>query len=125
VCRRAVLVGVSVSLLAMTSAALSQDAARYIAARGPGQPKHVLWSSSVAAQQCGHALLKNQDVRKWCEEGMAPGIKPKLGTLEPGTRVERLQSNECHDMAQIKVLEGPLKGHVGCTNVSALTTVKP
>ena len=109
----------------MASVALSQEAIRYIAARPPGQSKFVLWSSSVAARQCGHALLKNQDVRKWCEEGMVSGTKPKLGTLDPGTQVERLQSTECDDMAQIKVLDGPLKGRVGCTTVSALTTVKP
>ena len=123
--RCAVLVSFGLSLLAMTSVAVSQDAIGYIAARPSGQSKHVLWSSSVAARQCGHALLKNQDVRKWCEDGMIPGVKAKLGTLEPGTRVERLHSTECDDMAQIKVLEGPLKGRVGCTNVSALTTVKP
>src|SRR5262245_32888926 len=109
----------------MASVALSQEAIRYIAARPPGQSKFVLWSSSVAARQCGHALLKNQDVRKWCEEGMVSGTKPKLGTLDPGTRVERLQSTECDDMAQIKVLDGPRKGRVGCTTLSALTTVKP
>jgi len=113
------------SLLAMTSVAVPQDALRYIAAKPPGHPKYVLWSSSVAARQCGHALLKNQDVRQWCEDGMVPGVKPKLGTLDSGTRVERLQSTDCDDMVQIRVLEGPLKNRVGCTTSSALTTVKP
>lgn len=113
------------SLLTMTSGAVSQEAIRYIGARPPGQSKHVLWSSSVAARQCGHALLKNQDVRQWCEDGMVPGVKPKLGTLDPGTRVERLQSTDCDGMVQIRVLEGPLKNRVGCTTSSALTTVKP
>jgi hypothetical protein len=112
-------------LLAVTSAAVPQEAIRYIGARAPGQSKYVLWSSSVAARQCGHALLKNQDVRQWCEDGMIPGVKPKLGALDPGTRVEQLQSTECEDMAQIKVLEGPLKNRVGCTTRSALKTVKP
>ena len=56
---------------------------------------------------------------------MVPGVKPKLGTLDPGTRVERLQSTDCDDMVQIRVLEGPLKNRVGCTTSSALTTVKP
>jgi hypothetical protein len=123
--RRVVLGGLGLSFLAVTSVAVPQEAVRYIAARPPGQPKYVLWSNSVAARQCGHALLKNQDIRKWCEDGMVPGVKPKLGTLEAGTRVERLQSTDCDDMAQIRVLEGPLKNRVGCTTRSALTTVKP
>jgi hypothetical protein len=113
------------SLLAVTSIAIPQEAIRYIGARPPGQSKYVLWSSSVAARQCGHALLKNQDVQQWCEDGMVPGVKPKLGTLDPGTRVEQLQSTECEDMAHIKVLEGPLKNRVGCTTRSALKTAKP
>ena len=56
---------------------------------------------------------------------MIPGVKPKLGTLEPGTRVEHLPSTACEEMVQIKVLEGPLKNRVGCTSKAALTTVKP
>lgn len=123
--RRVVFGTLGLSLLAMTSVAGPQDALRYIAAKPPGHPKYVLWSSSVAARQCGHALLKNQDVRQWCEDGMVPGVKPKLGTLDSGTRVERLQSTDCDDMVQIRVLEGPLKNRVGCTTSSALTTVKP
>ena len=112
-------------LLTVTSVAAPQEAIRYIGARPPGQSKYVLWSSSVAARQCGHALLKNQDVRQWCEDGMVTGVKPKLGTLDPGTRVERLPSTACEDMVQIRVLEGALKNRVGCTSHSALTTVKP
>ena len=123
--RRVVFGTLGLSLLAMTSVPVPQDALRYIAAKPPGHSKYVLWSSSVAARQCGHALLKNQDVRQWCEDGMVPGVKPKLGTLDPGTRVERLQSTDCDDMVQIRVLEGPLKNRVGCTTNSALTTVKP
>ena len=123
--RVALFIPLSLFLLAVTSVAVPQEAIRYIGTRPPGQSKYVLWSSSMAARQCGHALLKNQDVRQWCEEGMIPGVKPKLGTLDPGTRVEQLQSTECEDMAQIKVLEGPLKNRVGCTNRSALTAVKP
>ena len=112
-------------LLMMTSVAVPEEVIRYIAARSPGQSKFVLWSSSMAARQCGHALLKNHDVQQWCEDGMVPGVKPKLGTLDPGTRVERLQSTECEEMVRIKVLEGPLKNRVGCTSKAALTTVKP
>jgi len=123
--RRVVFSTLCLSVLAMTSVAVPQEAIRYIGARAPGQSKYVLWSSSMAARQCGHALLKNQDIRKWCEEGMVPGVKPKLGVLNPGTQVERLQSTECEEMVQIRVLEGPLKGRVGCMTVSALTTVKP
>ena len=113
------------SLLAISSIAFSQEALRYIAARPPGQSQYVLWSSSVAALQCGHAIFKNLDIRQWCEDGVVPGVKPKLGTLEPGTRVKRLDSTECGDMVQIRILDGPLKDRVGCTTSSALTTVKP
>src|SRR5215471_7751003 len=111
--RRVVFSTLCLSVLAMTSVAVPQEAIRYIGARPPGQSKYVLWSSSLAARQCGHALLKNQDVQQWCEDGTALGVKPKLGMLDPGTRVEQLQSTACEDMAQIIVLEGPLKNRVG------------
>jgi hypothetical protein len=112
-------------LFVLSSSAFPQGAVRYIAARPPGQSNYVLWSSSLAAEQCGHAMLKNTDIRQWCEDGVVPGVRPKLGTLEPGTRVERLNSTDCQDMVQIRILDGRLKDQIGCTTASALMSVKP
>jgi hypothetical protein len=93
--------------------------------KGSGAGGYVLWSSHLAASQCGHAMLRNLNVREWCEEGTVPGVRPKLGRLKAGTVVEKLDSTECGDMVQVRVLSGELKDQVGCAAAAALTSAKP
>ena len=116
---------VSLIAAAIPGPSMADDPIRYIAAPTKAANKFVLWSSYRAATQCGHAMLAGRDVRKWCEEGTGPSHKPKLGKLDAGTRVERLDSTECDAMVQIRVLDGPLTGAIGCVSTAALTSVKP
>ena len=112
-------------LLASIGTAFAQDTIRYVAPPPQGSPGYVLWSSALAARQCAQAVLKGWNTREWCEDGIAPGVKPKLGHLEPATPVERLDSTECRDTVQVRVLEGALKGQVGCVAGAGLTSIKP
>lgn len=53
------------------------------------------------------------------------GVKRTVGTADPGTQVERLESREYREVVQVRVLAGPLKGEVGCLPGGALTSLKP
>ncbi len=110
-----------------TSFSGAQSNIRYVVSvpKGSGAEGYVLWSSYLAASQCGHAMLRNLNVREWCEDGTVPGVRPKLGRLKAGTVVEKLDSTECHDMVQVRVLSGELKDQVGCAAASALTSARP
>src|SRR5262249_37318781 len=116
---------VSLTATVIPSLGRADDSILYIAAPTNAANKFVLWSSYRSATQCGHAMLAGRDVRKWCDEGIGPSHKPKLGNFDAGTRVERLDTNECDAMVQIRVLDGPLKGAIGCVSSAALTSDKP
>jgi hypothetical protein len=117
--------GVVLLLVASVGMTLAQDAIRYVVPAPESSRGYVLWSSHLAARQCSQAAIRGRNTREWCEDGVVPGVKPKLGNLEPGTQVERLDSTECRDMVQIRVLDGALKGQVGCIAGAGLTSVKP
>jgi hypothetical protein len=101
-------------LLASVGTTSAQEALRYVA---PGREEsRVLWPSRRAVAECRQAFLRGWDFRPWCGEGVV---------LEPATSVERLDSTECRDMVQVRLLEGALKGQVGCIAGAGLTSIKP
>ena len=86
----------------------------------------ILWIDRLAATNCARATLRGteQDRRELCEDGTA-GAKPKVGLLDAGTEVERLDPRACGDLVQVRVVDGPLTGGVGCISGGALTRVRP
>jgi hypothetical protein len=115
-------------LLALTTALTTHAVAgdpQYIALTrsGLGVP---LWTDRTAAANCARVTVRGteQDRRKICEEG-AGGTKPKVGLLTAGTKIERLDTQACADLVQVRVLDGPLAGGVGCISGGALTRIRP
>jgi hypothetical protein len=89
--------------------------------------EYALWSSAESADLCARAWIGGtaQDRRRFCEEGVVPGVKPRVGALAVGMEVELLDSRECRRMAHVRVLTGPLKGKTGCIAAQALSSIKP
>jgi hypothetical protein len=116
-------------LLALTFAlathAFAEGEHQYVKMTNSGQAV-VLWTDRLAATNCARATLRGteQDRRELCEDGTV-GTKPKVGVLEAGTEVERLDPRACGDLVQVRVLDGPLTGGVGCISGGALTRVRP
>ena len=86
----------------------------------------ILWTDRLAATNCARATVRgtDQERRELCEDGTA-GTKPKVGLLNAGTEVERLDPRACGDLVQVRVLDGPLTGGIGCISGGALTRVRP
>jgi hypothetical protein len=86
----------------------------------------ILWTDRLAATNCARATVRGseQERRELCEDGTA-GTKPKLGVLDAGTEVERLDPGACGDLVRVRVLGGPLTGGIGCISGGALTRVRP
>jgi hypothetical protein len=115
----------SLVLVCFATPCAAQDAIRYVSRAPAGHPGYVLWSDFTFANYCRGEAARLAQI---------PSLKPLRScevdgqirrTLEPGVKVERLDSTECRDMVQIRVLDGPMKDQVGCTTGSALTSVKP
>ena len=103
----------------------TSDALRYIASNKGGSG-FMLWTSRTILNECTNALARGteRDRKVFCEDG-APGIKPKVGEVPPGTEVELLDSRECGtDMAHIRVLDGSFRGETGCIATIGLTRIK-
>lgn len=118
-----------VSLLALTitltTHAFAEGEHTYVKVPTSGQGV-ILWSDRLAATNCARATVRgtDQDRRELCERG-AGGTKPKVGLLDAGTEVERLDPQACGDLVQVRVLDGALTGGVGCISGGALTRVRP
>jgi hypothetical protein len=99
---------------------------RYIVGVPSGQQKYPLWTSRLAATQCGRAVVGGTpvDVQMFCRDGVA-GIKPTVGDVSHGTEVEIVDGSECRDMVQVRVLSGPHAGYVGCIVGKALSSRRP
>lgn len=110
---------------ALTTHAFAEGQHQYVALTTSGQGV-ILWTDRLAATNCARATVRGpeQDRRKLCEDGAA-GTEPKVGLLDVGTEVERLDSRACGDFVQVRVLGGPLTGGVGCISGGALTRVRP
>ena len=111
--------------IALTTNAAGEGEHLYVALTQSGQGV-ILWTDRLAATNCARATMlgSEQDQRKFCEEGAA-GTKPKVGLLDAGTEVERLEPRACGDLVQVRVLGGPLTGGIGCISGGALTRVRP
>jgi hypothetical protein len=111
--------------IALTTHAFAEEEHLYVALTKSGQGV-ILWTDRLAATNCARATLRGteQERRELCEDGAA-GTKPKVGLLDVGTEVERLDPRVCGDLVQVRVLGGPLTGGVGCISGGALTRVRP
>jgi hypothetical protein len=111
--------------IALTTHAFAEGEHQYVALTGSGRGV-ILWTDRLAATNCARATLlgTEQERRELCEDGVA-GTKPKVGLLEAGTEVERLDPRACGDLVQVRVLGGALSGGVGCISGGALTRVRP
>ena len=111
--------------IALTTYAFAEGEHQYVKVTNSGQGV-ILWTDRLAATNCARATLRGteQDRRALCEDGVA-GTKPKVGLLDAGTEVERLDPRECGDLVQVRVLGGALTGGVGCISGGALTRVRP
>jgi hypothetical protein len=112
-------------MIGLTTHAFAEGEHQYVKLTSSGQGV-ILWTDRVAATNCARATLRGteQDRRELCEDGTA-GTKPKVGLLDAGTEVERLNSRECGDLIQVRVLAGALTGGVGCISGGALTRIRP
>src|SRR5580765_471001 len=110
---------------ALTTDAFADGEHQYVKVTKSGQGV-ILWVDRLAATNCARAILRGteQDRRELCEDGTM-GTKPKVGLLDAGTEVERLDPRVCGDLVQVRVLDGPLTGGVGCISGGALTRVRP
>ena len=111
--------------IALTTPAFADGEHQYVKVTNSGQGV-ILWIDRLAATNCARATLRGteQDRRELCEDGTV-GAKPKVGLLDPGTEVERLDPRACGDLVQVRVVDGPLTGGVGCISGGALTRVRP
>jgi hypothetical protein len=111
--------------VALTTHAFAEGEHQYVKVTNSGQGV-ILWTDRLAATNCARATLRgtDQDRRELCENGTA-GAKPKVGLLDAGTEVERLDPRACGDLVQVRVLGGPLTGGIGCISGGALTRVRP
>ena len=111
--------------IALTTHAFAEEEHQYVKVTTSGQGV-ILWTDRLAATNCARAILRGteQERRELCEDGAA-GTKPKVGLLDVGTEVERVDPRACGDLVQVRVLGGPLTGGVGCISGGALTRVRP
>ncbi len=111
--------------IALTTHAFAEGEHQYVALTRSGLGV-TLWTDRLAATNCARATVRgtDQDRRELCEDGVA-GTKPKVGLLDAGTEVERLDPRACGDLVQVRVLDGPLTGGVGCISGGSLTRVRP
>ena len=111
--------------VALTTHAFAEGEHQYVKLTNSGLGV-ILWTDRLAATNCARATVRgtDQERRELCEDGTA-GTKPKLGVLEAGTEVERLDPRACGDLVQVRVLDGPLTGGIGCVSGGALTRVRP
>ena len=111
--------------IALIAPALAAGEQQYVALPNSGRGV-ILWTDRAAATDCGRATLRgtDQERRELCEDGVG-GKKPKVGVLDPGTAVERLDPRACGDLVQVRVLDGPVAGGVGCITGGALTNTRP
>ena len=111
--------------IALTTHAFAEGEHQYVKLTNSGLGV-ILWTDRLAATNCARATLRGteQDRRALCEDGVA-GTKPKVGLLDAGTEVERLDPRACGDLVQVRVLDGPLTGGIGCISGGALTRVRP
>ena len=111
--------------VALTTHAFAEGQHQYVAVTGSGQGV-VLWTDRLAATNCARATVRGteQERRALCEDGAA-GTKPRVGVLDAGTEVERLDPRACGDLVQVRVLGGPLAGGIGCISGGALRRVQP
>ena len=111
--------------IALTTHAFAEGERQYVAMTQSGQGV-ILWTDRPAATKCARATLlgSERDRRSLCEDGTV-GTKPKVGLLDAGTEVERLDPRACGDLVQVRVLGGALTGGVGCISGGALTHVRP
>ena len=111
--------------IALTSHAFAEGEHQYVALPKSGQGV-ILWADRLAATNCARATMRGteQERRELCEDGVG-GAKPKVGLLDAGTEVERLDPRACGDLVQVRVLGGPVAGGVGCISGGALTRVRP
>jgi phosphoribosylamine-glycine ligase len=111
--------------IALTTNAFAEGEHQYVKALNSGKGV-ILWTDRLAATNCARATLRgtDQERRELCEDGTA-GTKPKVGLLDAGTEVERLDPRACGDLVQVRVLDGPLTGGIGCISGGGLTRVRP
>ena len=111
--------------IALTTHAFAEGEHLYVALTKSGHGV-ILWTDRLAATNCARATLRgtDQERRELCEEGTA-GAKPKVGLLDARTEVERLDPRACGDLVQVRVLDGPFTGGIGCISGGALTRVRP
>jgi hypothetical protein len=111
--------------VALTTHAFAEGEHQYVKLTHSGLGV-TLWTDRLAATNCARATVRgtDQERRELCEDGTA-GTKPKLGILDSGTEVERLDPRACGDLVQVRVLDGPLTGGIGCVSGGALTSVRP
>jgi hypothetical protein len=108
--------------LVLVAAVAAAEEIRYI-----GASPAPLWTNWVTFSNCARSRAEGDppaNQKMFCQDGFS-GLKPQVGTLEPGTTVEQLDSTECRELVRIRVVTGPLKGRMGCIPGNALTTVKP
>ena len=111
--------------IALTTHAFAEGERQYVALTQSGQGI-ILWTDRLAATNCARAtLLGTEQARRELCEGGPVGTKPKVGVLDAGTEVERLDPRACGDLVQVRVLGGALTGGVGCISGGALTHVRP
>ena len=111
--------------VALTTYAVAEGEHQYVKLTNSGRGV-ILWTDRLAATNCARATVRGteQERRELCEDGTA-GTKPKLGVLDAGTEVERLDPGACGDLVRVRVLGGPLTGGIGCISGGALTRVRP
>ena len=111
--------------VALTTHAFAEGEHQYVKLTNSGLGV-ILWTDRLAATNCARATVRGteQERRELCEDGTA-GTKPKLGVLDAGTEVERLDPGACGDLVRVRVLGGPLTGGIGCISGGALTRVRP
>ena len=111
--------------VALTTHAFAEEEHQYVKLTNSGMGV-ILWTDRLAATNCARAAVRGteQERRALCEDGAA-GTKPKVGLLNAGTEVERLDPRACGDLVQVRVLDGPLTGGIGCISGGALTRVRP
>ena len=114
-------------MIALTTPAFADGEHQYVKVTNSGQGV-ILWVDRLAATNCVRATLrgtaKGIQLERAAEDGTM-GTKPKVGLLDAGTEVERLDPRVCGDLVQVRVLDGPLTGGVGCISGGALTRVRP
>jgi hypothetical protein len=110
--------------IALNTHAFAEGEHQYVALTRSGQGV-ILWTDRLAATNCARAAVRgtDQERRDLCD-GTA-GTKPKVGVLDAGTEVERLDPRACGDLVQVRVVGGPLAGGIGCISGGALTRVQP